>query len=79
MTPVILIALALLAAAVLVSGARKRAARVKAAAALTKARAARRSRVPNVSNNLKGVGATQTIEPYRPNGDGGSEADERAA
>ena len=41
-----------------------RAARVAAARARARA-AARRNRVPAVSSNLKGVTASQTINPYR--------------
>jgi hypothetical protein len=51
---------------VLFHGARKRAERAAAEALLTRTRAARRSRVPEVSNNLKGVTASQTIQPLRP-------------
>lgn len=71
----IVLALLLVAALVFTINARnKRAREAEAAAALARQRAARRNRVPDVSNNLKGVTATQTIEPYR--GDAG---DERAA
>lgn len=42
-----------------------RAAEQAAAEARARAAAARRQRVPEVSNNLKGVTASQTIEPYR--------------
>lgn len=42
-----------------------RAAEQAAVEARAKAAAARRQRVPDVSNNLKGVTASQTIEPYR--------------
>ena len=42
-----------------------RAAEAEAADARAKAAAARRNRVPAVSNNLKGVTATQTIETFR--------------
>jgi hypothetical protein len=46
---------------------RKRAARAAAEAQLARARAARnRVRVPDVSNNVKGVTASQTISPYKP-------------
>jgi hypothetical protein len=51
---------------VLFYGARKRAERATAEATLARTRAARRSRVPDVSNNLKGVTASQTIEPLKP-------------
>jgi len=79
MTVVLLVALVLLAAVAVVSSLRKRAARQEAAAALARTRAARRSRVPNVSNNLKGVTATQTIEPYGTGRSAASDEDEQAA
>jgi Na+-transporting methylmalonyl-CoA/oxaloacetate decarboxylase gamma subunit len=79
MTVVLLVALVLLAAVAVVSSVRKRAAREEAAAALARTRAARRSRVPNVSNNLKGVTATQTIEPYGTGRSAASDEDEQAA
>jgi hypothetical protein len=45
----------------------RRASRTAAEAAAVRARnAARKPRVPDVSNNLKGITASQTIEPYRP-------------
>jgi|GEM_PF-3802264 hypothetical protein len=47
-----------------------RAAEQAAAEARAKAAAARRQRVPDVSSNLKGVTASQTIEPYRAPGAG---------
>jgi hypothetical protein len=47
-----------------------RAAEQAAAEARAKAAAARRQRVPDVSSNLKGVTASQTIEPYRPGSSG---------
>ena len=50
-------------------GARKRAAREAAAEAQlarVRAAAARRASMPAVSNNLKGVTASQTIAPYKP-------------
>jgi Flp pilus assembly protein TadB len=58
--------LALVAVAWWAYAARNRRLRAAAAAeALARQRAARRSRVPAVSNNLKGVTASQTIEAYR--------------
>lgn len=57
-----------------------RAAEQAAAEARAKAAAARRQRVPDVSSNLKGVTASQTIEPYRPTGPApGKTEDGRAA
>jgi hypothetical protein len=41
-------------------------------------RAARRNRVPEVSNNLKGATASQTIEPYK-FGDEADDENQRAA
>jgi len=65
----VIIVLAIIVAAacglVLLYGSRKRAERAAAEALLARNRAARRSRVPEVSNNLKGVTASQTIEPLR--------------
>jgi hypothetical protein len=65
---VALIALLLLAALCFVALSRRRAAvREAEETAQARSRVARsRSRVPTVSNNLKGVTATQTIEPIRP-------------
>jgi hypothetical protein len=65
-TIVLLIIIAATGGLVLLYGARKRAERAAAEAQLARTRAARRSRVPEVSNNLKGVTASQTIEPMRP-------------
>jgi hypothetical protein len=56
----------------------KRAREAETAAALARQRAARRNRVPDVSNNLKGVTASQTIDPYRAAA-AGEQGDERAA
>jgi hypothetical protein len=42
---------------------RRRSEREQAAAAAARARAARRPKVPAVSSNLKGVTASQTIQP----------------
>jgi hypothetical protein len=65
-----LIALLLLAVLCFVALSRRRAAVREAeaeAAALARTRSARaKGRVPAVSNNLKGVTATQTIQPIRP-------------
>ena len=55
----------------------KRAREAAAAATLARQRAARRNRVPDVSNNLKGVTASQTMEPFRAAPD--TQGDERAA
>jgi hypothetical protein len=72
----LVLALLVVAAIVMAINARnKRAREAKAAAAAARQRAARRNRVPDVSSNLKGVTASQTMEPYRPAGPG----DERAA
>lgn len=60
-----MIALASLASMYFVVGARRRAEQ-RAAEALMARRAARRRHVPAVSNNLRGVTASQTIEPLRP-------------
>ena len=66
MTIVLLIIVAASGGWILYQGARKRAERAMAQAMLAKARAERRSRVPEVSNNLKGVTASQTIQPLKP-------------
>ena len=65
-TIVLLIIVAASGGWMLYHGARKRAERAMAQAMLAKARAERRSRVPEVSNNLKGVTASQTIQPLKP-------------
>jgi hypothetical protein len=65
-TIVLLLIIAITGGLVLFYGARKRVERATAEAMLARARAARRSRVPDVSNNLKGVTASQTIEPLKP-------------
>jgi hypothetical protein len=62
----ILLVLATLCGLIVMASARKRAEREAAEAMLAKARAARKPRVPEVSNNLKGVTASQTIQPYKP-------------
>jgi hypothetical protein len=49
----------------LTANARRRAEREAAATALERARVAQRKRVPVVSNNVKGVTASQTISPLR--------------
>lgn len=65
MTLTIVLALLLVAAIVVAINARNRRARkAEAAAAVARQRAARRNRVPDVSNNVKGVTASQTMEPY---------------
>ncbi len=63
-----LIALLLLAVVGFVALSRRRAAvREAEAAAQARSRSARnRARVPTVSSNVRGVTATQTIEPFRP-------------
>jgi hypothetical protein len=63
----LLLALLLAIAIVVTIKARNRRAReAQAAAAQARQRAARRNRVPDVSSNLKGVTASQTVSPYRP-------------
>ena len=72
-TIVLLVVVIALAAILLTANARRRAAREAAAAALERARQAQRKRaVPDVSNNLKGVTASQTIQPFRPGPSGDS-------
>jgi len=63
-----LIALLLLAVAGFFALSRRRAAvREAEAAAQARSRSARnKARVPAVSSNVRGVTATQTIEPFRP-------------
>jgi hypothetical protein len=79
---VLLIGLLLLTALIVTVISRRRVARAEAAAAVARMRAARRSRIPVVSNNLKGVTASQTIPAYtlasRQDDPAGDE-DERAA
>ena len=72
MTIIVLVVVVIaLAAILLTANARRRAARDAAAAALERARQAQRKRVvPDVSNNLKGVTASQTIKPFRPGAPG---------
>ena len=64
-TIVLLIILAATGGLMLFYGARRRAERAATEARLARTRAARKSRVPEVSNNLKGVTASQTIEPLQ--------------
>jgi hypothetical protein len=76
---VVLLMLLLVVGLVMVINARRRLAREQAEAQ-ARARAARRARVPTVSNNVKGVTATQTLaQPYRPGTPLPQDADERAA
>lgn len=63
---VLLLVLLLVTALVVTLSARRRVAREEAAAAVARARAQRNRRIPEVSNNLKGVTASQTIRPYGP-------------
>jgi predicted PurR-regulated permease PerM len=64
---VALIALLLLAVMCFFALSRRRAAvREAEAAAQARSRARNKARVPTVSNNVKGVAATQSIEPLRP-------------
>ena len=58
----------------LVSVRRRAAARRAAEAAAAQAKALRKSRVPEVSSNLKGVTASQTIEPVKSSGSGGTKS-----
>jgi hypothetical protein len=80
---VLLLVVLLVAGLAITINARRRVAREEAAQALARAKAAaRRPKVPAVSNNLKGVTASQTMSPFRPkqaapDDDGGD--DERAA
>lgn len=50
-----------------------------AAARMRKRAEARRSRVPAVSSNVKGVTASQTIDPYRPGEPQPGSADDQTA
>jgi hypothetical protein len=62
----LLVTLALAAVFLAYSLRSRRAARAAEKVAMARARAAaRRNRIPEVSNNLKGVTATQTNAPYR--------------
>ena len=62
-----LIALLLFAGLLVFAMSRRRAAaRAAQAEAIARSRVARRPAIPAVSNNLKGVTASQTIQPLRP-------------
>ena len=74
----LLLALLLVVAVVMTINARNRRTREAQAAAQARQRAARRNRVPDVSSNLKGVTASQTLSPYRP-GETREPGDERVA
>jgi hypothetical protein len=74
----ILLALLVVAIVVTINSRNKRAREAQASAALARQRAARRNRVPDVSSNLKGVTASQTMQPYRPS-DASQPRDERVA
>ena len=74
----LLLALLLVVAVMVTINARKRRTREAQAAAQARQRAARRNRVPDVSSNLKGVTASQTVSPYRP-GQTRESGDERVA
>jgi len=74
----LLLALLLVVAVVMTINARNRRTREAQAAAQARQRAARRNRVPDVSSNLKGVTASQTVSPYRP-GETREAGDERVA
>jgi hypothetical protein len=63
-----MIALLLFAGLFLFALSRRRAA-AREADAVSRSRSARRPSVPTVSNNLKGVTASQTIQPVRPRDD----------
>jgi len=76
---VALIALLLLVVLGFVALSRRRAAvREAEAAAQARSRSARnKARVPTVSNNVRGVTASQSIEPLRPGSRDGEYVDER--
>jgi hypothetical protein len=76
---VALIALLLLVVLGFVAMSRRRAAvREAEAAAQARSRSARnKARVPTVSSNVRGVTATQNIEPFRPDAHDGEYVDER--
>jgi hypothetical protein len=65
-TIAIVIIIAAACGLMLFKGARRRAERAADEALVLKNRAARKSRVPEVSSNVKGVTTSQTIEPVRP-------------
>jgi hypothetical protein len=56
---------------------RRAAAREARADAMARSRSARRPSIPSVSNNLKGVTASQTIQPVRPRDDDDQYVDDR--
>ena len=56
---------------------RRTAAREAEAEALARARSSRRTSVPAVSSNLKGVTASQTIKPLKPRADDDQYVDDR--
>jgi hypothetical protein len=56
---------------------RRAAARAAEADALARSRSARRPAIPAVSNNLRGVTASQTIQPLRPRADDDQYVDDR--
>jgi LPXTG-motif cell wall-anchored protein len=56
---------------------RREAARAAEADAMARSRSARRTSIPSVSNNLKGVTASQTIQPVRPRDDDDQYVDDR--
>jgi hypothetical protein len=76
---VLLLVLLLLGGIAYAISVRRRIAREQAAAALARARAARRPKVPAVSSNLKGVTASQTTQPFRSKRSNAEGGDERAA
>lgn len=66
---IVMIALLLLVALLFFALSRRRAVRAEEAAEVARSRSASarsRARVPDVSNNLKGVTASQTIQPLKP-------------
>jgi flagellar biogenesis protein FliO len=65
LTIVLLLIAAAAAGLALFISARRRAERAAALKALERARLAQRNRIPIVSNNVKGVTASQTIQPLR--------------
>ena len=75
---VLLLAFLLVAAIAYAISVRRRSDREQAAAAAARARAARRPKVPAVSSNLKGVTASQTIQPVVRDGNKAEDGDERA-
>jgi len=65
----VMIALLLLAGLLFFALSRRRAARAEETAAMARSKSAsarNKARVPDVSSNLKGVTASQTIEPLKP-------------